>query len=462
VVARLSEFRVDQLFGLYSHQIAMRTDERITAIIGPNGRGKTVCLKMIEALFTRNFSYFLNTNFAEALYSFTDGQTVRIRKVKLPPAPSPRPQAVSPDARETVQIDYSSPGSDVKVWHPINVGAMARRLRRGGTRVAPFLVQFGPDIFHDERTGETLSSNEAIARYAQYFPNSFFEGAQKDEPEGFRTLITGIKCHLIETQRLLVLPAQAESETWAPPEYEPHPSRASQSKLVVQEKAEKLKAIIQGALTQYATLSQSRDRTFPRRVIQAPGRDLTESELRHKLEELDRKRRALMGAGVLDTEFDYVAIEGVAIEEAVAKVLEIYVKDNEEKLTVFDTLLAKIDVFTKIVNERFIDKEIKIDRQHGFMILSRSAVDVPLDKLSSGEQHQLVIAFDLLFEVEPNSLILIDEPELSMHVLWQKNFIEGLQKMIELNNFDVILATHSPVLIARHGDLVVELGDVEH
>jgi hypothetical protein len=46
-------------------------------------------------------------------------------------------------------------------------------------------------------------------------------------------------------------------------------------------------------------------------------------------------------------------------------------------------------------------------------------------------------------------------------VLWQKSFIDGLQKMIELNDFDVILATHSPVVISRHRDMVVELGEVE-
>jgi predicted ATP-dependent endonuclease of OLD family len=71
-----------------------------------------------------------------------------------------------------------------------------------------------------------------------------------------------------------------------------------------------------------------------------------------------------------------------------------------------------------------------------------------------------VLFFELLFETEKNSLILIDEPEISLHVSWQKKFITDLMDIIDLNQFDVVLATHSPQLIGRWGDLVVELGDV--
>ena len=77
------------------------------------------------------------------------------------------------------------------------------------------------------------------------------------------------------------------------------------------------------------------------------------------------------------------------------------------------------------------------------------------------KQHQLILVFDLLFEVKQNSFILIDEPELSLHVAWQKTFIESLSRIIELNAFDVLLATHSPALVARHFGLTVGLGAVD-
>jgi predicted ATP-dependent endonuclease of OLD family len=66
-----------------------------------------------------------------------------------------------------------------------------------------------------------------------------------------------------------------------------------------------------------------------------------------------------------------------------------------------------------------------------------------------------------LFEVSKDSLILIDEPELSLHVAWQKTFIDSLARIISLNAFDVLLATHSPALVARHFNLAIELGPVD-
>src|SRR5690349_22975449 len=40
---------------------------------------------------------------------------------------------------------------------------------------------------------------------------------------------------------------------------------------------------------------------------------------------------------------------------------------------------------------------------------------IDVEALSSGEQHELVLLFDLIFRVEKNTLVLIDEPELSLH-----------------------------------------------
>ena len=56
MTSRLAEFEIRGLFGLYSHRIRINLAERITIIIGPNGRGKTVCLKFIEAFFKKKFA----------------------------------------------------------------------------------------------------------------------------------------------------------------------------------------------------------------------------------------------------------------------------------------------------------------------------------------------------------------------------------------------------------------------
>lgn len=77
--------------------------------------------------------------------------------------------------------------------------------------------------------------------------------------------------------------------------------------------------------------------------------------------------------------------------------------------------------------------------------------------LSSGEQHELVLLYDMLFKVKPNALVLIDEPELSLHILWQKEFMQDLLQIISIAHFDVLLATHSPYIVGERDDLLVEL-----
>jgi predicted ATP-binding protein involved in virulence len=68
-----------------------------------------------------------------------------------------------------------------------------------------------------------------------------------------------------------------------------------------------------------------------------------------------------------------------------------------------------------------------------------------------------VLLYELLFKTMPNALVLIDEPELSLHVAWQVEFLKDLTRVVKLAAFDVILATHSPQIINDRWDLAVEL-----
>jgi predicted ATP-binding protein involved in virulence len=142
-------------------------------------------------------------------------------------------------------------------------------------------------------------------------------------------------------------------------------------------------------------------------------------------------------------------------------VLSIYIEDSNEKLSTYDDLANKIELLLKIINERFLYKNLSIDKKRGFVFTSTiSGKDIPLSGLSSGEQHELVLFFQLLFTTEPNSLLLIDEPEISLHISWQKELINDLRQVIRINNLSVIIATHSPDIIGNYWDLTVKLKGV--
>ena len=66
----------------------------------------------------------------------------------------------------------------------------------------------------------------------------------------------------------------------------------------------------------------------------------------------------------------------------------------------------------------------------------------------------------LIFNIKKGSLILIDEPEISLHVVWQQQFLSDLKKIMDINKSNVIIATHSPQIINNDWNKVVDLQDL--
>lgn len=80
-------------------------------------------------------------------------------------------------------------------------------------------------------------------------------------------------------------------------------------------------------------------------------------------------------------------------------------------------------------------------------------------QLSSGEKQILVILLTVLVEDNEHYVLFMDEPEVSLHIEWQKRLIDLI---LELNpNVQIILTTHSPAVIMNGWiDRVTEVTDI--
>jgi predicted ATP-binding protein involved in virulence len=67
------------------------------------------------------------------------------------------------------------------------------------------------------------------------------------------------------------------------------------------------------------------------------------------------------------------------------------------------------------------------------------------------------LIYDLIFRTSENSLILIDEPEISLHIDWQYEFINDIKQIAELNKMNMFIATHSPSIVGDHYNLTINL-----
>jgi predicted ATPase len=97
-------------------------------------------------------------------------------------------------------------------------------------------------------------------------------------------------------------------------------------------------------------------------------------------------------------------------------------------------------MFTANKEVKFTDNEISVTAKDGARI--------GLSSLSSGEKHLLRLFVEMLLIGE--SSMIIDEPELSMHVDWQHDLV-GCLRSLNLEA-QLILATHSPEIMSDVAD----------
>lgn len=432
---RLQRVVVDRLFDIYDHDIHLKLEDRVTLLHGPNGVGKTVVLGMIDALLRRRLGYIRRIPFSRFFLEFHDGSTMEVAapaeksggdphyELKLSTQGQEHLASIDelfPADQIAAKIDYLRP-------HPENA-----------------------DVWIDMRNGEVLDASEVVSRYSEVRKHP-----DEQDTKWFDIFLGHARAHFIEAQRLV-------RTDWS------SISRFNYSRGLRREPTisavdgcrEHFRKRIADTMVKYGRESQALDQSFPQRLISATD-ELAVDKLKEQMSDLDRKTEGLQRIGVLDETpthpFDVDSLGGM--DPSRIRVMTLYVRDTEQKLQVLDDLAKRVRVLLDNVNQKYRHKKIELDREHGFVARSDTGHVLPLRSLSSGEQQELVLHYDLLFRVRSNTIVLIDEPELSLHVAWQKRFLPDLLKIVELSNFDALVATHSPYVVGDRDDLMVGLGD---
>jgi ABC-type transport system involved in cytochrome c biogenesis ATPase subunit len=434
---RLKGIVVTGLFDMFDQVIPLNHTDRITIVHGPNGYGKTTILRLVDALFNDRRVILRTTPFKQLEIEFDDGSRLTL---------SPR---IEGKARK---LEYSLETAARKHhWTEEPMDPRAARFPLAMVeQEIPDLERVGPQTWRDVRTHQLLDLGDVYAIYREvlpYFPSARHE---HDKPDWLNEVLKSASIRHIEAQRLLRI---AEGLPHAEQRRRPTWSAA------VDAYSQDLAAAIKSKLAESAALSQSLDRTFPQRLVNLPQADvLAESELLSRLNSIEEHRQRLTEAGLLDPQHE-PAFQVPYLNEHEKRVLSVWVRDVEIKLGVYKELAAKIELLKKIVNEHFRFKVVQIDKEQGFVFRTHNQTVLPPTSLSSGEQHVLVLLYELLFKVKEDALVLIDEPELSLHVEWQLRFLADLASILQLAPFDVLIATHSPQIINERWDLTVKLAD---
>jgi len=124
-----------------------------------------------------------------------------------------------------------------------------------------------------------------------------------------------------------------------------------------------------------------------------------------------------------------------------------------------DSLIRRIEAFRDTVNSFFFDtkKQIRFDTSGEIVVQIDDKHEIRADSLSSGESQLLILFTYLYFGFEPRKefVVMIDEPELSLHLKWQHQYVESVMKANPYAQF--IFATHAPEIGQGYGDNCIEL-----
>lgn len=419
----LKEIRIEGLFNQFDYTIILK-EEGITILTGPNGYGKTTILKIIYFFAVKNLSFFFQLPFKEIVLT-QENNVIKLTKTD----------------HDTLEVK----SGDEKPISFKKSEYIPKEIRRLLENTA--YRQVDENHWVDRRTDTLITTENLLNQMIENSPEVIAKHLKKQMPRF-------IDVYLIKEQRLLrraALSRRRNTQFY----YDEDGIRESFSN-TIEEYAKELCRHLQEILAKASKIGQELDSSFPRRLFDETD-SVSEKNFNKRYGIIKEKQKALSMYGLSAIKED----SQTSFKTENAKALLVYLDDTEKKLAVFDDVLQKLEIFSTILNERrFAFKQLEISSETGFRFKTEKEKELSLTDLSSGEQQEVVLLYELLFRVTSNTLVLIDEPEISLHVAWQKEFLNDILRIIKLQKITVITATHSPQIINTHWDLVVDLEEI--
>ncbi len=443
----LTTLAVKNLFGHFNHIVHFNDEERITIITAPNGYGKSVILRILKAVFQGDFQYINKLYVKQVSVKFSTGIELRFVKLQENDSGMLIQKWDGDSCQESFNFDSLQIESKLlenpAVHHELNN--------------LPWLERYGSDNWFDEDEEVIISTRDAVLKYASH--SKALLKLTTEYPDWLSEFAESKDVRLIQDQRLILRSRMMVRRSTAAAR-RVQLDREANSIDTIEQYASELVNEIKRLAGEYSARAQNLDSTFPKRLLNPSAgiNPLDVGTLRDKLSEIDKSRQLLGKYDLIKDNPEHYSIDQ-QIEDEDLKVLSLYVIDTRKKLQVYDELLIRIQLFTSILNSKRLNfKKVQVNNERGFFFLTDNQESLNLTDLSSGEQHEVVLLYELIFKTDSKSLVLIDEPEISLHVAWQRAFLDDLRNIKKLQLLTVVISTHSPQIIGNDSDLVVDLG----
>ena len=134
------------------------------------------------------------------------------------------------------------------------------------------------------------------------------------------------------------------------------------------------------------------------------------------------------------------------------------IKMSLQSKSLTEKIFSPIELFLDTLKEFIIDKEFSFVA--GELTIKNTSGEIKPEYLSSGEKQLLILFIETLLQRQQQYVFLTDEPELSLHIAWQRKIIPAIKRLNP--NAQVIAATHSPEVASKYRGSIFDMEKLIH
>ena len=435
---RISRVQVKQLFGKFDFDLAF-DPEYVTCITGENGVGKTTILKLIESVLKVDAQAMELIPFESVKIVSPDGKSIEASK-KIP-------KLAEEFEFELVERDIEFEFSNgIKYIH------QSENLAELGLAEQSVFYNwlsetydnhqrlFGNSIFWEIVPGREVTVTDLINEFGV------------DMPEKIRSIAEDLKSEQIalepyvSTTLVSVGLKRSSISEGGVPRFDSH---------------DLLRRRFRASVESFERTLSELNSTFAARLIET-SQDEPASEAFQKESKLQR-----MKVNELESQIMKLVDFGFPIDTSIFRNLELFTngpdyriaklrcEDLKVALRDMNQLLRLMSLLKDVLNRKFRNKRYLVNYERLCWFEDEDGNQIYQEHLSSGETNLLTIFHDIAASDPRSSIFLVDEPEVSLNIVWQREFLNDLDKFAEILDAQFIVVTHSPSILQDREDTYV-------
>lgn len=414
------QFDVYGLFNEFKHHhldfqsnVTLVDEARIVIITGRNGSGKTTILNMIDGILNLDFNLFREVPFKKASLKLSSGDKLSVENEESCLLVRFGDLAAKLNKKMPGPID----GSEEEIFNVTKFRSAALPILRE--------VSFEKvDIHRSSFLRKQVDDNRQVMI----------------EEDGTRTIINRkpvgkLRARLDEKSVLSTRVRNFVRE-----------AQVDYKKYFSSEGADLFPKILKRLKNPGSAISSTMDLIYRLETIKSNEDEMSRFGLTMNISDIDQLTDLLKDEGTIS--------ENEAVNAALGAYVETLETKNEER----KLISSRLRKFEKLIGKFLVKKTVQIDYSKGLKIITSSGAEISELELSSGEYHLLYMMVTALVSTRTGTAIAIDEPELSLHLTWQRELIRTLVGCSFGASPLFVFATHSSSIASEFSDKCIDLG----